>query len=68
MEGIRKTRKLYEISVRRQFEGNRLEELVWAMAYEEVWPIVRRVLLHQATRSALEEERTVQTARSAAGA
>lgn len=68
MEGSQKARNLREMSVRRGFEGNRLEELVWAMAYEEVWPIVRRVLLHQATRSALEEERTVQTARSATGA
>jgi hypothetical protein len=28
----------------RKFEVNRLEEEVWALAYEEIWPVARRVL------------------------
>jgi hypothetical protein len=29
-------------SVTRRFEPHRLEEQVWAMAYEQVWPLLRR--------------------------
>lgn len=28
----------------RKFEVNRLEEEAWALAYEEIWPVARRVL------------------------
>jgi hypothetical protein len=28
----------------RKFEVNRLEEEAWARAYEEIWPVARRVL------------------------
>ncbi len=28
----------------REFEVNRLEEEAWARAYEEIWPVARRVL------------------------
>ena len=28
----------------RKFEANRLEEEAWALAYEEIWPVARRVL------------------------
>lgn len=28
--------------LKRCYEGNRLEEEVWASAYEQVWPLIRR--------------------------
>jgi len=31
-------------SVSRLYESNRLEEQVWTLAYEEVWPLFCRVL------------------------
>lgn len=40
MEDNRKARR----SLRRQFECNRLEEELWAAAFEHVWPLVRRSL------------------------
>lgn len=33
-----------ERRVLREFEVTRLEEEVWALAYEEIWPVARRVL------------------------
>ena len=30
--------------ISRRYEPNRVEEEVWALAYEQVWPLVRRVL------------------------
>ena len=33
-----------ERRVLREFEVNRLEEEVWALAYEEIWPVARRAL------------------------
>ena len=68
MEGSRKPRKLRESCVRRQFEANRLEELVWAMAYEEVWPIVRRALRDRTKPSAADKEDSQPGARVAVGA
>lgn len=35
-------RKAPERGLRRSFEGNRLEEELWAMAYEHIWPAVQR--------------------------
>jgi hypothetical protein len=31
-------------SLRRACEPNRLEEQVWTLAYEQIWPLVRKVL------------------------
>jgi hypothetical protein len=28
--------------LKRGYEGNRLEEEIWALAYEQVWPLIRR--------------------------
>lgn len=28
----------------RRFEATRLEDSVWALAYEQVWPLLRKVL------------------------
>lgn len=41
MEGKRSggRRKLRRVS-----EPNRLEDQVWALAYEQIWPLVRKVL------------------------
>jgi hypothetical protein len=41
MEGQRNTRVL---AVSRRYEPNRLEEEIWALAYEQVWPILRKTL------------------------
>jgi hypothetical protein len=30
--------------LRRASEPNRLEDQVWALAYEQIWPLVRKVL------------------------
>ena len=30
--------------VQRRYERNRLEDQFWTMAYEEIWPVVRRSL------------------------
>ena len=38
MEGSRSSR---EFHVKREFESNRLEEEVWRLAYEQLWPQVR---------------------------
>ena len=66
MEGNRKKR---DLSVRRCFEGNRLEEEIWAVAYEEVWPVVRRVLgQNQHERSQHDEQLAARDDRIAAGA
>jgi hypothetical protein len=33
-----------ERTLQRRFERNRLEEQLWSMAYEHVWPVIRRSL------------------------
>ena len=33
-----------ERTLQRRFERNRLEEQLWSMAYEQVWPVIRRSL------------------------
>jgi hypothetical protein len=41
MEGKRKTRAR---RLKRCYQCSRLEDQLWAMAYEQVWPLVRRAL------------------------
>lgn len=41
MEGNRKRKARY---VRRRYEGNRLQEQLWTLAYQQVLPQVRRDL------------------------
>jgi hypothetical protein len=66
MEGNLKKRNL---PVRRGFEGNRLEEEIWAVAYEEVWPVIRRPLRqNQCEQLRREEELAGGDDRIAAGA
>jgi hypothetical protein len=31
-------------AISRSFEPNRMEEELWALAYEQVWPVIRRVV------------------------
>jgi hypothetical protein len=33
-----------ERSVQRRFEAHRLEDQLWALAYKQVWPLLRRSL------------------------
>ena len=37
-------RKCVRRRLRRACEPNRLEEQVWTLAYEQIWPLVRKVL------------------------
>jgi hypothetical protein len=32
--------------IERRFEGSRLEDQVWALAYEEIWPVLRKIVNH----------------------
>jgi len=59
MEGKRNARML---AVSRRYEPNRLEDAVWAIAYEQVWPILRRRI----DRLRLADEQQTAVARSAA--
>ena len=53
MEGKRRAR---ERQVTRSFECNRLQDELWNMAYEHVWPLFPSRLSEQ--KSVSEEERT----------
>jgi len=37
-------RRAPERTFQRRFETNRLEEQLWSMAYEQIWPVLRRSL------------------------
>jgi hypothetical protein len=37
-----------ERALERSFETNRSEEQLWAMAYQQVWPVIRRRCRRQA--------------------
>lgn len=39
--------KARECKLKRCYECNRLQDELWNMAYEQVWPSVRRALAHQ---------------------
>jgi hypothetical protein len=41
------SRKSGERRLRRCYQCNRLEEELWAMAYGEVWPLIRKALTVQ---------------------
>lgn len=41
MEGRSEARQR---TLKRCYQCNRLEELLWAAAYEQVWPLIRRAL------------------------
>lgn len=48
MEGDRKAR---ECKLKRCYECNRFHDELWNMAYEQVWPLVRRALVRQQSES-----------------
>jgi hypothetical protein len=51
----------------RRYEPNRVEEEVWALAYEQVWPMIRRVLSrkHPPEESEIPSTVSANVARSA---
>ena len=51
MDGPRKSRRL---RITRCHETNRLEDQVWALAYEQIWPVIRQAL--EGKRAHLETE------------
>jgi hypothetical protein len=42
--------KVNQRRMMRCYECNRLEDEVWALAYEQVWPVVRKSLKDQSQR------------------
>lgn len=48
-------------SVTRKYEPHRLEEQVWAMAYEQIWPVLRRGLKPSKTAEGASEPRSLET-------
>ena len=48
--------KARECKLKRCYECNRLQDELWNMAYEQVWPLVRRALARQQS----EQERAWQ--------
>jgi hypothetical protein len=60
MEG---TRRRLERPLKRSFQLNRLEEQLWIMAYEQVWPVIHRSLkrLSQQNQQEREGSRTAST-------
>lgn len=58
MEGKRKTR---DRRLKRCYQCSRLEDQLWAMAYEHVWPLVRRALREgRPAKNALAREDTAR--------
>lgn len=47
MEGVRQER---ECRLKRCYECNRLQEQVWMLAYEQIWPLVVRSLKSNPSR------------------
>lgn len=58
MDGKRNSR-LHNVT--RRYEPHRLEEQVWAMAYEQVWPVLRRCLKSPRTTESALEPRSLET-------
>ena len=58
MDGKRNSK---DRSVRRTCEMNRLEDELWALAYEQVWPLFRKVL-NQNRSSARNESQAAPSA------
>lgn len=58
MEGKRNS-SLHNVT--RRYEPHRLEEQVWAMAYEQIWPVLRRGLKPSRTAESPLEPRSLET-------
>ena len=56
-------RNVAERTLRRRFEAHRLEDQLWALAYEYVWPEIRRSLppAHLAQRPQGPQVETIHT-------
>jgi hypothetical protein len=39
-------KRLLKRRIERRFSGCRLEDQVWALAYEQIWPLLRRIVNH----------------------
>jgi hypothetical protein len=44
-------RKTPDRPVQRCFEGHRLEEQLWSLAYQQLWPVIRRKRTADAAKS-----------------
>jgi hypothetical protein len=63
MDGPRKSRRL---RITRRHETNRLEDQVWALAYEQIWPVIRQALNGKRSHRETESEQAAsEAARSA---
>jgi len=51
-------RKSDERRLRRCYQCNRLEEELWAMAYGEVWPLIRKTLTVQQPPDSADQRRS----------
>jgi hypothetical protein len=56
MDGPRKSRPL---RITRGHETNRLEDQVWALAYEQIWPVIRQALNSKRPSAEAEPEQAV---------
>jgi hypothetical protein len=59
------TRQVPGRKLQRAFECNRLEERLWAAAYEQIWPLIRRSLKGPIQRQRNESTTTNNIARRA---
>ena len=48
-------------SVTRRYEPHRLQEQVWALAYEQIWPVLRRSLKSSRTAESAVEPQSCET-------
>ncbi len=46
-----------ERKLQRCYQCNRFEEELWALAYEEVWPLIRKALTEQRSRANASQRR-----------
>lgn len=47
-----------ERKLRRCYQCNRFEEELWSLAYEEVWPLIRKALTAQRSGANTDQRRT----------
>ena len=62
MEGDRKRQVQ---SMQRCFESSRVEEEVWSLAYERLWPLIRAPLCHRGNHAARRAASPVALAKGA---
>ncbi len=62
MEGQGKSR---DRRLKRCYQGNRLENQLWVMAYETAWPLIRPVVRAWAVQQPSVQDRTAAASRTA---